>query len=86
MKANKQACQEQFSDLALALDRSEDLEKALVKLYKDLNMPTRLRDFEIPEEDLKRIAFETSNDVVNLASNPSMVDGSRILEVLRGCY
>ena len=86
VKANKATCQEQFSDLALALDRSEDLEKALVKLYKGLNIPTRLRDFEIPEEDLKKIAFETSNDVVNLASNPSLVDESRILEVLRGCY
>ena len=84
--ANREACQEQFSDLAWALDRSDDLETALVGFYKDLNVPSRLRDFEIPERDLKKIAFETSKDAANLASNPSSVSESRILEVLKECY
>jgi aldehyde:ferredoxin oxidoreductase len=86
VKANKEACQEQFSDLAWALNRSDDLETALLKLYKDLNVPSRLRDIEIPEKDLKKIAFETSRDAANLASNPSPVSESRILEALKGYY
>jgi len=86
VKANKEACQEQFSDLAWALNRSDDLETALLKFYKDLNVPSRLRDIEIPEKDLKKIAFETSRDAANLASNPSPVSESRILETLKGYY
>ena len=86
VKANKEACQEQFSDVAWALDRSDDLETGLVKLYKELNVPSRLRDFEIPKGDLKTIAFETSKDAANLASNPMTVSESGILEVLRVYY
>ncbi len=86
VKANKETCQEQFSDLAWALDRSDDLETGLVKLYKELNVPSRLRDFEIPKGDLKTIAFETSRDAANLASNPMTVSESGILEVLRDYY
>jgi aldehyde:ferredoxin oxidoreductase len=86
VKANKEVCQEQFSDLAWALDRSHDLEVALLKLYKDLEVPSTLKDFEIPEIDLKKIAFETSKDVANIASNPSTITESQILEVLKQCY
>lgn len=86
VRANKEACQEQFSDVAWALDRSDDLETGLVKLYKQLNLPSRLRDFEIPKGDLKTIAFETSKDAANLASNPMTVSESGILQVLRDYY
>ncbi len=86
VRANKKACQEQFSDLAWALDRSEDLEKALMKLYRDLKVPTKLRDFEIPKKDLGKIAFDTSRDAANLASNPSPVSQHRILELLKESY
>jgi 4-hydroxybutyrate dehydrogenase len=86
VKANKEVCQEQFSDLAWALDRSHDLEVALLKLYKDLEVPSTLKDFEIPEIDLKKIAFETSKDVANIASNPSTITESQILEVLKQRY
>ncbi len=85
-KANREASQEQFSDLAWALDRSDDLETALVRLYDDLEVPSKLKDFEIPQEDLKGIAFETSRDAANLASNPSPLTQSQILEVLKQCY
>jgi len=86
VRANKKACQEPFSDLAWALDRSDDLEAALIKLYKDLKVAWRLRDFDIPEKDLRKIAFETSKDVVNIASNPSPVSQHRILELLKESY
>lgn len=86
VKANKGACQEQFSDVAWALDHSDDLQRALPRFYEDLNVPSRLRDFEIPEGDLKEIAFETSRDAANLASNPAALSESQILEVLRDSY
>ena len=75
-----------FSDLAWALDQSQDLEAALVKLFTDLNMPLRLRDIGIPEEDLKKIAFETTKDVANLVSNPGTLSEHQILELLKEFY
>jgi len=86
VNANKKACQQQFSDLAWALDRSEDLEVALVQLNKDLKMPSRLRDLKIPEKDLRRIAFDASRDAANLASNPAPLNESQILKALKAYY
>jgi len=86
VRASKKACQEQFSDLAWAMDKSDDLEAALLRLYKDLRMPTKLRDIGIPEEGLKKIAFETSTNTVNLAANPVPVSERHILELLREFY
>ncbi len=85
-KANKTACKEEFSDLAWALNRSDDLKAALVRLYNDLNMPTRLRDLDIPEADLGKIAFETTKEVANLASNPIQLDERQILDLLKEFY
>lgn len=75
-----------FSELAWALGYSEDLEEALVKLYKDLDMTVSLRDCGVPEEDLEKIAFETAKDVANLAGNPVTLSQRQILELLRGLY
>ncbi|MFH0768656.1 MAG: iron-containing alcohol dehydrogenase [Chloroflexota bacterium] len=75
-----------FSDLAWALDRSDDLEEALVKLYNDLEMTKKLRDCGIPEEDLEKIAFETAKDVANLAGNPVTLSQRQILELLKEFY
>ena len=86
VRANKKVCQKQFLDLAWALDRSDDLEAALVRLYKDLNIPTRFRDIGIPEKGLKKIAFETSINAVNLAANPASVNEHQILELLKEFY
>jgi aldehyde:ferredoxin oxidoreductase len=86
VNANKKTCREQFSDLAWALDRSDDLETALVRLYDDLKVPSRLRDFKVAERDLKKIAFDTSRDAANLASNPAPLNESQILKVLKDYY
>ena len=86
VRANKEVCREQFSDLAWALGGSDDLEAALVKLYKDLNMPIRLRDLGIPQEDLRKVAFETSKDVANIAHNPVPLSEHQILKLLKEFY
>jgi len=57
-----------------------------MKLYKDLNIPTRFRDIGIPEEGLKEIAFETSTNAVNLTANPLPVSKHQILELLKEFY
>ncbi len=86
VRANKKVCQEQFLELAWALDHSSELETALVRLYNDLNIPLRLRDIGIPEESLKKIAFETSTNAVNLAANPLPIAEHQILELLKEFY
>ena len=86
VRANAKACKEQFEDLAWALDRTGDLEAALLKLYKDLNIPVRIRDIGIPEENLPRIAFEASLNTVNLSANPTPMTERRILSLMREFY
>jgi alcohol dehydrogenase class IV len=86
VRSNNDVCREQFEDLAWALDRSNDLEQALLKLYTDLNIPVQIRDAGIPEGDLERIAFEASTNTVNLAANPKSVSEKKILELLREFY
>ncbi len=86
VRANKTVCQKQFLDLARALDGSDDLEAALNRLSKDLNMAVRFRDAGIPEEDLKNIAFETSTNAVNLAANPLPLSEHQILGLLKEFY
>ena len=86
VRANKQACQEQFEELARVLARSEDLEAALVSLFKDLKVPIRLKDLGIPEEDLEKIAFEATSDVANMVGNPIALNMNQILKVLKEFY
>jgi len=85
-RANKEACQKEFEELAWALDHSNDLEAALTKLYQDLNMPTRLSELEIPEGDLAKIAFDVTKDVPNMIGNPIPLSESQILKALKEFY
>jgi aldehyde:ferredoxin oxidoreductase len=86
VRSNAKVCREQFEDVSWALDRSTDLELALLTLYRDLRIPVRLRDVGVKERDLTRIAFEASTNTVNLAANPQPVTEGKILELLREIY
>lgn len=86
VRSNREVCREQFEDLAWALDRSKDLEDALLRLYSDLKIPVRMREAGIREKDLERIGFEVSTNTVNLAANPKALTEHRILELLREFY
>ena len=86
VRGNQEGCQEKFSDLAYALDRSHDLELVLMKLYEEIGMPTRFRDLGIKESDLRKIAFEASMDVPNMVGNPIPPTEGRILELLKAFY
>jgi aldehyde:ferredoxin oxidoreductase len=85
-RANSKVCKEDFEDMAWGLNRSTDLEEGLRKLYREVGLPSRFRDLDIPEEDLPRIAFEASKDVVNLAGNPSFLEERQILALLKDFY
>jgi alcohol dehydrogenase class IV len=86
VRAGKKVCEKQFSEMARLLSESGELEAALAGLYKDLNLPTGFRDIGIREKDLKRIAFETSTNAVNLAANPLPLTENRILAILKEFY
>lgn len=86
VRVNREACVNEFRDMALILDRTDDLELALLHLYKDVNLPVRFRDLGVPEEGLKAIAFEVSNDAANLAGNPLPVNDRQIIELLKAFY
>lgn len=86
VRSNAKVCKNQFEDLAWALDRSNDLESSLLKLYGNLNIRSRIRDAGVKEEDLARIAFEVSANAVNLAANPQPVTKKKIHALLQEFY
>ena len=86
VRANKLVCKEQFRELAFMLNGLEDLEEALGKLYKDMEITPTLKSNHIPEEDLKKIAFYTYRDAVNIATNPSKLSEKKILSLLEDVY
>jgi alcohol dehydrogenase class IV len=85
-RANKEACAEAFPDLAWTLNRSQDLEEGLRKIYQEIGLPMRFRDLQVPEADLPRIAFEASKDVVNIAGNPIPLEEHQLLALLKEFY
>ena len=86
VRANKDECREPFSELAFILNRSEDLETALLRLYEALHVSPRLKDYGIPREDLRKIAFYAHRDAVNMATNPTTMSEKKILSLLEAVY
>jgi aldehyde:ferredoxin oxidoreductase len=86
VKANRETCKEQFTDMAQLLNRSNDLEESLLDLYKKLDIPICLKTLGIPKDDLKKIAFYASRDAVNMATDPTSISQQRILELLLEIY
>lgn len=86
VKANKETCKEQFIDMAQLLSRSNDLEESLLEFYGKLDIPISLKAHGIPKDDLKKIAFYTSRDAVNMATDPTSLSEQKILELLHEIY
>jgi aldehyde:ferredoxin oxidoreductase len=86
VKANKETCKEQFIDMAQLLNRSNDLEEGLLEFYRRLDIPISLKALGIPKDDLKKIAFYTSRDAVNMATDPTSISQQKILELLLEIY
>jgi alcohol dehydrogenase class IV len=73
-------------DMAYLINRTDDLEGALRWLYTELQIDLRLKSYGISREALKEIAFYTSRDAVNMATDPTAPSQSRILELLTTMY
>jgi alcohol dehydrogenase class IV len=86
VKANKETCRERFIDMAQLLNRSDDLEKSLLDLYRRLDIPISLKSHGVTRENLDEIAFYTSRDAVNMATDPASPSRRRILELLMEMY
>lgn len=86
VKANKETCKEQFIDIAQLINRSNDLEESLLYLYKELEIPISLKTHGIAKEDLRGIAFYSSRDAVNMATDPTTPSQAKILELLTEIY
>ena len=86
VKANKETCSEPFTDMAQLLNRSNDLEEGLREFYRKLDIPISLKAQGIPKEDLNKIAFYTSRDAVNMATDPTTPSQQKILELLMEIY
>jgi aldehyde:ferredoxin oxidoreductase len=86
VKANKQTCKEAFIDMAQLINRSNDLEESLLYLYRELEIPVSLKAYGIPKSSLTEIAFYTSRDAVNMATDPTSPSRQKILELLTEIY
>jgi alcohol dehydrogenase class IV len=84
--ANKETCKEAFMDMAYLINRSSDLEMSLRWLYSELGIDQRLKSHGITQDALKEIAFYTSRDAVNMATDPTSPSQSKILELLTAMY
>jgi len=86
VRANEPVCADQYSRLAWALGGGDGLLDALINLYRDLSIPTRIREAGISERDLDHVAFETAGNAVNLAANPYPMSEKSILRILKEFY
>jgi len=86
VKANKETCKDAFMDMAYLINRTTDLEESLLYLYRELEIPLSLKSHGIPREALKEIAFYTSRDAVNMATDPTSPSQQKILELLTEMY
>jgi aldehyde:ferredoxin oxidoreductase len=84
--ANKETCQEAFMDMAYLINRSGDLETSLRWLYGELGIDLRLKSHGITKDALQEIAFYTSRDAVNMATDPTSPSQTKILELLTQMY
>ncbi len=86
VRANKEICREPFTDLAQMLMRKNDLEEALIEFFAALDLSVSLKAQGIGEEDLEKIAFFTSRDAVNMATDPASPSEKKIVDLLRRMY
>jgi alcohol dehydrogenase class IV len=58
----------------------------LLALYRKLDVSISLKALGIPRDDLKKIAFYTSRDAVNMATDPTTPSEGEILQLLEAIY
>jgi len=68
------------------LNSSMDLEGALNKFYEELEISANLKEQGIPKSELRKIAFYTYRDAVNMATNPTAMSEKKILDLIEEMY
>ncbi|WP_423798465.1 iron-containing alcohol dehydrogenase [Neobacillus sp. SAB-20_R2A] len=96
MEWNKIACAERFRDIAEALGQNtsglSDNEAAdlavetMRTLSAMVNIPTGLRSFDIPEEDLRSMAEDASQITRLLKNNPRVLSTDEIEKIYQSAY
>jgi aldehyde:ferredoxin oxidoreductase len=86
VKANKETCKDAFIDMAQLINHKNELEESLLQLYRDLDVVPSLKAQGIPREALKEIAFYTSRDAVNMATDPTTPNMQELLKILESMY
>lgn len=96
MEWNKIACAERFRDIAEALGQNtaglSDIEAAdlavetMRTLSAMVNIPTGLRSFDIPEEDLRSMAEDASQITRLLKNNPRVLSTDDIEKIYQSAY
>jgi alcohol dehydrogenase class IV len=86
VRANKETCRDAFIDLAQLLNHKDDLEHSLLELYARLDFIPSLQAEGIPKQALKEIAFYSSRDAVNMATDPTTPSRQELLKLLEGMY
>ncbi|MFW6297888.1 MAG: iron-containing alcohol dehydrogenase [Desulfosalsimonas sp.] len=86
VKANQDVCRAKFSDLARMLTGGDNLEAALEEFYSSLDISVSLKQDGIDKAELERIAFLTSRDAVNMATDPACPSEKKIMQLLSEMY
>ncbi|MBS4152867.1 iron-containing alcohol dehydrogenase [Cobetia sp. MC34] len=96
MRWNALACVERFRDIAEALDTShrklkdeataELVVERLHKLCRDVDIPSGLRHFDIPEEDIPSLAADAFKVERLLRNNPRQLSQADIESIYRAAY
>ncbi|MFE8702767.1 iron-containing alcohol dehydrogenase [Cytobacillus sp. FJAT-54145] len=96
MEWNKISCVERFRDIAEALgekvsdlsdyEASNSAVEAMRRLSAAVNIPTGMRYFNIPEEDIPAMAEDASQITRLLKNNPRILSKQDIEEIYRAAY
>ncbi|MYL18754.1 iron-containing alcohol dehydrogenase [Halobacillus litoralis] len=96
MEWNKMACVERFRNIAVALgekvehlsdhDAADTAVLAMERLCRDVNIPTGLRSFDIPETALPEMAEDASKIERLLNNNPRKLSKDDIEKIYQSAY
>jgi alcohol dehydrogenase class IV len=96
MQWNKTACLERFRDIAIALGEKVDhlnndqaaeaAIEAMTRLCRYVEIPTSLREFDIPEHALAEMAEEAAKQTRLLRNNPRTLRVKDMEEIYRAAY
>ncbi len=96
MEWNKIACVERFRDIADAFgeqvshlsdsDAADQAVKAMERLCTEVNIPTGLRSFDIPESDITNMAEDASKIERLLNNNPRKLGKKEIEQIYQSAY